>query len=98
MRLIALYPDARIEDVVLREADALGEALEQLADLFVALGRADAGTFPDTVLRKDTDDAVLIVIVVADIAILGLELLDRLDIFEEREVSRELAIVHDEDL
>ena len=64
------------------EADPIGEALEQLAQLQVALRAADALALPNSVRREDTDDPILIVIRIADIAVLGLEPLDRLDILD----------------
>ncbi len=81
-RPVAIDLDARVEDIVLREADQLLKALEQLANRVVTLGLAEIAALPDAVLDEDFRDSVRIVIVVADIAIERLQLLDRLDIFE----------------
>jgi hypothetical protein len=77
---VALNRDPRVEDVVLREADVAGEALEEAADLRMAAGGGDALAFPDGILGEDPDDPIRIVGGVADVAVFGLQLLDRLDV------------------
>src|SRR5579872_4935973 len=55
---IAAHLDDWIHHVVLREADAIAKALEQLANRRVPLVRADVGPFPDAVLGKQGDDLI----------------------------------------
>ena len=93
-RRVALHRDAGIEDVVLREADLLCEALEQAPQLGVSAGGRDALAVPDGVFGEDLDDPVRVVCVVADVAVLGLPLLDRLDVLQLGQASFEFMRVH----
>src|SRR5260370_22914692 len=54
----------------------------------------DAGALPDAVGREQRGDFRRIVILVADRAVAGLEFLDRLDIFENRDSFFEVADIH----
>src|SRR5258708_16826209 len=91
---IAIDFDDRIHHVMLREADPFLEALEQFADRVVSLMPSDAGALPDTVGREQRGDLRRIVILVTDRAVAGLEFLDRLDIFENRDSLFEVADIH----
>ena len=88
MRAVAVNLDLRIEDVMLREADELLKAREELPDGVVTLGLAEIAALPDTVARRRFADSIGIVIVIANIAVERLELLDRLDILEPCDFSR----------
>jgi len=63
---IAVDLDYRVEDVVLRERDAITEAFEQLANRSVTFMGADSIAFPDAVVGENLYDFVRVVIVVAD--------------------------------
>jgi hypothetical protein len=94
MPLVAGYLDTGIEDVMLREADAIGETLEQLSNLIVTLRATDPFSFPNAVVGEDTHDPILIVIVVADVAVFGLQLFDRFDILEGNYAFFEFGTTH----
>src|SRR5271156_3500871 len=91
---VAADLDDRIHHVVLREADALLEALEQFANRVMPLMPPDARAFPDAVGGEQPGDFRWIVIVVADRAVAGLELLDRLDVFENGDPLFEFVEIH----
>jgi hypothetical protein len=60
----------------------------------VALCVSDVLALPNTILSKDRNDAVLVMLVVADVSVLGLEPFDRLDVFECGDAPCDL-IFHD---
>jgi hypothetical protein len=94
MRLVTGYLDTGIEDVVLREADSLGKTLKQLPNLGMTLRASDSFSLPNAVVGEDSDDPVLVMIVITDIAIFGLQLLDRFDILESDDVFFEFGAIH----
>src|SRR5271155_5188699 len=55
---------------------------------------ADAGAFPDAVVRKERSDHPGIVIVVADGTVARLELFDRLEVFENGDAFFEFRNIH----
>ena len=58
----------------------------------MTLRAPDPFSLPDAVVGKDSDNPVLIVIVVADVAVSGLQLFDRLDILEGDDLFFELSL------
>src|SRR5262245_38052379 len=82
VRLSAVHGNARIEDIVLGEADPLGEALEQLPQFRMSLRAPYAFSFPNTILGENRHNPVLVVIVIANITVFGFELLDCLDVLQ----------------
>jgi len=94
VRLVAVHRDARVEDIVLGEADPLGEAFEQLANFRVTLRAPYTLPFPNAILGENSHNPVLVVIVIANIAVFGFELLDRLDVLEDGDVFFEFRSSH----
>src|SRR5262249_22751609 len=91
---IAVDLDSRIHHIVLREADSIAKAFKQLTDRGVARMRPDAIAFPDAIIREQLGDLIRVVIVVAHGAIARLELLDRLDVFENGNALLEIRACH----
>src|SRR5262249_28091330 len=79
---IAVNFNDRVHHIVLREADTIAKALEQVANRRMALMGSDAGALPDPIFGKERRDHVGIMIIVADCTVTGFEFFDRLDIFE----------------
>src|SRR5260370_1924347 len=96
LRLVPIDLDNRVHHVMLREADPLLETLEQLANRRMPLMLPDgADALPDSVLGKHRRNLRGVLIIVADGAITRLELLDHLDILENREPPLRFGIIHD---
>src|SRR5262249_7632432 len=93
-RAIAVDLDSRIHHIVLREADSIAKAFEQLPDRGMALMRADAIAFPDAVVREQLGDLIRVVIIVAHGAIARLELLDSFGVFENGDALLEIGGCH----
>ena len=90
--VIAVDFDSWIHHIVLREADTIAKAFEQLADRGMAPMRADAIAFPHAIIREQFGDLIRVVIVVTHGAVARLELLDRFDVFQNGDALLESVV------
>jgi hypothetical protein len=94
MRLVTLHLNARVKDVVLGEANAVSEVLEQFTQFSMSLGVADAFPFPNAILSENADNSILIVIVVTNIAVFGFEFLNGFRILQNGDVLYQFRCIH----
>ena len=80
--LISIDVHNRIHNHVLRKANKLLEALEQLADGGMALRFPKVAAFPNAVFDEQGGDGVRIVVIITDRAIARFQFLDRFPVLD----------------